>query len=80
MEIVKIVGGSLILESGKAVIGVDILRIRNDMQGMAPFSQGPAQPICLGGNAAFKGRIFTDADYSGHTLANSESSGGHEAR
>ena len=75
----EIIYGYLILESGRTVIGVDILPIRNDMHSMAPFDQGPAQPICLRGDAAFKGRVFADADYSGHTLANSESSGGHGA-
>ena len=72
-------GYLMILESGRTVIGVDILPTSNDMHGMPPFGQGPAQPICLGGDAAFKGRVFADADYSGHTLANSESPEGHGA-
>ena len=75
----EIIYGRLILESMRTVIGVDILPIRNVMHGMPLFGQGPAQPICLGGDAALKGRVFADADYSGHTLANSESPGGHGA-
>ena len=75
----EIIYGCLILESGRAIIGVAILPIRNNMHGMAPFGQGLAQPIGLGGDAAYKGRVIADADYSGHTLANSESSGGRGA-